>query len=155
MPFTLSPATEDDIPSLLVVWNSAFSTISSIFPTTPAGEAYKRKCFEKMMRERPNGCVFHVISDDSEKGRKVVAYAIWYKYGAGEWDPDWRARWEGTLAEGMSLEMIEEKFFKPMGRQHGAVMGGRAHWCMRSSFLLSHFPNFLVLCMKCLTKGSS
>jgi len=134
MPFTLSCATENDIPGLLRVWNSAFSTIGAIFPTTPAGEAYKQKCFEKWIRELPQGCVFHVITEDSEKGRKVVAYAIWYKYGTGEWHPDWRTRWEGELAEGMSLEKIEDAFFAPMARQHCAVMGERAHWCMLPSF---------------------
>lgn len=70
------------------------------------------------------------MTEDSDDGtRKVVAFARYFRFGEGEFDEDWRLRWEPELAEDMKVEMLGGVFFEPMARQHRAAMGERAHYC--------------------------
>jgi hypothetical protein len=72
-----------------------------------------------------------VITKDEEDGtRKVVALGRYFRYHEGEFDENWTTRWEPELPEDMKVEILGDGFFNPMARQHRAVMGRRAHWCM-------------------------
>ncbi len=70
-----------------------------------------------------------ILTDDSEEGKgNVVAFGRWFRYAEGEFQTDWKTRWEPVLVEDMKIEMLED-FFNPMAKQHEAVMGERAHYC--------------------------
>jgi hypothetical protein len=131
MPFTFSSATDTDISGLISVWNSAFSAVEAIFPDTPTGREWRRKSFERSMHSPAQHCTHVVVTEDLEDGtRKAVAFGRYFKYAEGEFDQDWKTRWEPELAVDMKDEMVGEAFFDPMARQHRAVIGERAHWCM-------------------------
>jgi len=133
MTFTLSLATEADIPGLIAVWNSAFwqPEVQAVFPDTPTGREWRAKSFEQSMKSPSQHCMQMIITEDLDDGkRKVVAMGRYFRYAEGEFDDDWRARWEPNLAEDMMEEMVGNAFFNPMARQHRAAVGERAHWCM-------------------------
>lgn len=72
-----------------------------------------------------------VVTEDLEDGtRKVVAFGRYFRYAEGEFNQDWRTRWEPELAVDMEDEKLGDVFMDPMARQHRTVMGERAHWCM-------------------------
>jgi len=90
-----------------------------------------RKSYERSMKTPSQHCTHMIITDDSEEGKeKVVAFGRWFRYGQGEFEEDWRSRWEPVLAEDMKPEKVGEGFLDPMARQHRAVMEERAHYCM-------------------------
>ncbi|KAE9380720.1 acyl-CoA N-acyltransferase [Stipitochalara longipes BDJ] len=131
MTFTLRLATEADIDGLVAVWNSAFwqPEVQAVFPDTPTGRAWRRQSFERSMKTPSQHCTHMIITDDSEEGKgKVVAFGRWFRYAEGEFEVDWRTRWEPVLPEDMKIEMLGKGFFDPMVRQHKAVMGARAHY---------------------------
>jgi len=133
MAFTLRVATEADINGLIAVWNSAFwqPNVQAVFPDTPTGREWRRKSFERSMKTSSQHCTHMIVTDDSEEGKgKVVALGRWFRYAPGEFEDDWRTRWEPVLADDMKLEMVEKAFFDPMVTQHRAVMEERAHYCM-------------------------
>jgi hypothetical protein len=141
MSFTLSPATEADITGMIDVWNSAFwqPAFQPVFPDTPTGREWRVKSFERSMKSPSQHCTHMVMTEDLEDGtRKVVALGRYFRYDEGEFDEDWTTRWEPELPEDMKVEILGDGFFDPMARQHRAVMGRRAHWCMSRS--TSFFP---------------
>jgi hypothetical protein len=83
------------------------------------------------MKSPSQHCTHMVMTEDSQDGtRKVVALGRYFRYDEGEFDEDWTTRWEPELPEDMKVEILGDVFFNPMARQHRAVMGRRAHWCM-------------------------
>ena len=136
MSYTLSSATEADISGIVAVWNSAFwqPGFQAIFPDTPTGREWRAKSFERSMKSPSQHCTQLVMTEDLEDGtRKVVALGRYFRYAEGEFDEDWRTRWEPDVPEDMKVEMLGDVFFDPMARQHRAAMGRRAHWCMSRS----------------------
>jgi len=72
-----------------------------------------------------------VVTEDSEDGtRKVVAFGRYFKYSEGEFNQDWKTRWEPELPVDMKDETLGDGFMDPLARQQRAVMAERAHWCM-------------------------
>lgn len=69
------------------------------------------------------------MRDDSisDPEKNIVAYAMYWKYEDG-WKDDWRERWNGNVAEDMSVDKLSA-FFDPMSRQHRVIMGERKHLC--------------------------
>jgi hypothetical protein len=132
MAFSLSVATEADIPGLIAVWNSAFwqPAVQAVFPDTPTGREWRCKSFERSMNTPSQQCTHMMVTDDSEEGKgKIVAFGRWFRYDEGEFETDWRLRWVPELPEDMKVEMVGDVFFDPMARQHSAVMGQRPHYC--------------------------
>jgi hypothetical protein len=134
MTFSLSLATEEDIPGLIAVWNSAFwqESVRAVFPDTPTGRAWRATSFERSIRTPAQHCTHMIITEDSEDGKekaKIVSYSRYFRYAEGEFDTDWKTRWEPTLAEDMKVELVDDAFFSPMAKQHRAVMESRAHYC--------------------------
>ncbi|KAN0120094.1 acyl-CoA N-acyltransferase [Hyaloscypha variabilis] len=130
MTFTLRLATEADIDGLVAVWNSAFwqPSVQAVFPDTPTGREWRRKSFERSMKTPSQHCTHMILTDDSEEGKgKVVAFGRWFRYAEGEFETDWKTRWEPVLVEDMKIEMLEG-FFDPIAKQHNAVTGERAHY---------------------------
>jgi hypothetical protein len=99
------------------------------FPRTPAVLDWFTKGITRSMQEEKQHSNFLVMTDEQPDGkRRVASWAKWVVEQPGG-PSDWRFRWGGELAEGMSEDAVGQNFFDPMARQHSATTEGRKHYC--------------------------
>jgi GNAT superfamily N-acetyltransferase len=67
------------------------------------------------------------MTDDSSPTRKIVAWARWFHFPAGDFG-SWTERWVDQLPENMSFEKLGPAFLDKMASQHVRALSGRPHW---------------------------
>ncbi|KAG9230101.1 acyl-CoA N-acyltransferase [Amylocarpus encephaloides] len=139
--YTLSLATEADIPGILEVWLAAWPEsplTAKAFPRTEAVREWITVAYRQHMEETTSTVLVVTADEDGTRG-SVVSFALLFREGAPDGDEKesgtnggvrkWQSRWvRGRgLAEGMNEEVLGANLFVPMDRQHEKIMGSRRH----------------------------
>ncbi|TAQ85466.1 hypothetical protein B7494_g6208 [Chlorociboria aeruginascens] len=135
MTFKLMRATPADIPGMVAVWYSGFTSklMLNSFPDTAECHAYMAKTMEYNMKNNEQVVYMIVVEEDdssqktdvgTKKERKVASFSQWYIHHGGDF-PDWKTRW---LQEGSEIDATREKLFRPAANQHAVTLEERPHY---------------------------